>query len=776
MRTPRSAYLYPLLAVLLTSTAAVAAPRLVLPDSPMTPRAASRVAQARQVLGARAPASVKLELTHTRTQSLPGGQTMVRFAQRHHGIPVLSRGASVLLDAKGNPTQFAAARLAEHFATSDVPSLTPSLAAERANGSARGAGFTAGDARLAWFDRFGAARLVWVLYRGLVPGTPRSPVALIDAHSGRLVLAYDATRFDRAATVYEENPVSTPTAVSVKLSTLAPGATKLEDPKIRAVTCVDTQKLVGKWGVHMCELLPKAAADGNGDFPQKFASDTAAEDDFAELSLYFHTAKAYAFYQTLGMPELDIKPLTAVANLRFPQGWSTGNVSAMKNTALPLEPYDNAFFSPKTPYPGMFENVEGGLFFGQGSNADFAYDGDVVYHELGHALTDRTIDFAPYWQADEQGATPAPGAMNEGLADYFSSALTGDGKLGEYAAKNTSYGYGGDVIRDLDNADTCPKSLAGEVHVDSTLFSGALWSVRQALPEGDRNTFDTALVTALIGAPTGEVGYEDLAELMRATVEASTLGKTVAAALKAEFEKRGVLPVCQRVLEYKGKALQSAHWKIAHGFYSPGKPYVGFEQTESYAPGLLQVHVALKPDTEKLRVDWQNYPLGGQYQLGPEADPYTPAVLVRFASDPIVFDYSTGVSSNASALVDTETSVGDYVNIDVPAGATDAYLMIVNKGDEMGLFTSLEVTQKSAATGGTGGMGGFGASGGFGGFGGSGGTGGTGGAAADDPGYDQAIESAWGCSSVPGGPGSWLSGGLLAGAIALVRRRRKLSR
>ncbi len=67
-------------------------------------------------------------------------------------------------------------------------------------------------------------------------------------------------------------------------------------------------------------------------------------------------------------------------------------------------------------------------------------------------------------------------------------------------------------------------------------------------------------------------------------------------------------------------------------------------------------------------------------------------------------------------------------------------------------------------------------SGGFGGFGGSGGSGGTGGAAADDPGYDQAIESAWGCSSVPGGPGAWLSGGLLAGAIALVRRRRKLSR
>lgn len=776
MRTPRSAHLYPLLAVLLTSTAAVAAPRVLLPDTPVAPRAAGSVARAREVLGVRAPSSAKLDLVHTRTHSLPGGQTLVRFAQRHHGIPVLSRGASVLFDAKGKPTRLATARLAERFPSTDVPSLTAKVAAERANDNARGADFTANGARLAWLDRFGSARLVWVFYRGLVPGTPRAPVIVVDAHSGGLVLAYDATRFDRAATVYDENPVSTPTATAVTLSTLAPGATKLEDPKIRAVTCVDTQKLVGKWGVHMCEFLPKAKADASGDFPYKYSSDTAPEDEFAELSIYFHTAKAYAFYQTLGMPELDIKPLTAVANLRFPKGWSTGNTSAMTNPSLPLEPYDNAFYSPETPYPGMFENVDGGLFFGQGSNADFAYDGDVVYHELGHALTDRTIDFAPYWQLDEQGATPAPGAMNEGLADYFSSALTGDGKLGEYASKNTSYGYGGDVIRDLDNADTCPKSMAGEVHVDSTFFSGALWSVRQALPEGDRNTFDSALVTALIGSPTGEVGYEDLAELFRATVEASTLGKPVAAALKAEFEKRGVLPVCQRVLEYKGKPLQSAHWKIAHGFYSPGKPYVGFEQTESYAPGLLQVHVKLESDTEKLRVDWQNYPLGSQYQLGQKADPYTPALLVRFAADPIVFDYSTGVSSNATGLFDTETSGGDYANIDVPPGSTDAYLMLVNKGDEMGLFTSLEVTQKTAATGGTGGIGGTGGFGGFGGMGGFGGTGGSAGSDVQDEGFDQAIESAWGCSSVPGGPGSWLSGGLLAGALAMMRRRRRLSR
>lgn len=773
MRTPLLAQICPLLAALVSSTAQAGTP-LVLPDTKVAPAASTPVARARQVLTARAPSSAALTLDHVSTAARPGGQQLVRFAQSHAGIPVLSRGASALLDAKGNPTSFATARLEERFPASASPSLSAALAAKRAERLARGARFGAGDAKLAWLPRAGGARLVWVLYQGLVPGTPFSPVVVVDAQSGGVLLAYDATRFDRAATVYEQNPVSTPTATSVTLSTLAQGATKLEDTRIRSLTCVDTQKLVGKWNIHMCEFLHKAVADANGDFPYSYTSDTAAEDEFAEVSMYFHTARAYAFYETLGMPELDFKPLNTVANLRFPQGWESGNPSKMGDPTLPLEPYDNAFFSPQSPYPGLFQGLDGGLFFGQGTNADFAYDGDVVYHELGHALTDRTINFASHWLMDEQGSSPAPGAMNEALADYFSSALTGDGQVGEYAAKNTSYGYGDKVIRDLDNDDTCPKNIAGEVHVDSTLFSGALWKVRQSLAEPDRNTFDEALVTAMLGAPTGELGYEGLGELFRAAVEASTLGKTAADALVAELEARGVLPVCKRVLEYKGQPLSSGEWKFANGFFAPGKPYMGLDQSESYAPGLLQVHTTLKAGTDQIKVQWENVPLGPQYDFGPDADPYTPAVLVRFATDPIVFDYSQGVASNAD-LFDADTSAGRYATIDVPKDATDAWVMIVNKGDEPGLFYSVEVVQKTTSTGGTGG---FGGSGGFGGV----ATGGTGGNPVGSGGgydFDQDLNPVGGCACVaaPSGQVGALGGLALTGlALALLRRRRSGAR
>jgi MYXO-CTERM domain-containing protein len=765
VKTPLTAKTCPALVALMLTGQAAAAPGPLLPGSPTRLHRNTPDARAREVLSARAPASRSLSLSHVGTYTRPDGSKLVRFRETHAGLPVLSRGASVLLDASGNPTTFATARLETRFPAQSTPVTSAAAAA-----LAAGQSFSGTDGRLAWLSTPGGARLVWVFYRGLVPGTPRSPVVVVDAVSGRIRLAFDATRFDRGATVFEENPVATPTASAVTLSTLAQGATKLEDARIRALTCVDTQKLIGKWGIHMCELLPKVVADTSGDFPYTYASDTAAEDEFAEVSMYFHTAKAYAFYESLGMPELTFKPLTVVANLRFPQGWDSGNVTKMKDTSLPLEPYDNAFFSPQSPYPGLFQGVTGGLFFGQGKAADFAYDGDVVYHELGHALVDRTIDLAPYWLLDEQGASPAPGAMNEALSDYFSSALTGDGKVGEYAAKNTAYSSGEKVIRNLDNAYSCPKNIAGEVHIDSTFFSGALWSVRSALPEADRNVFDTALVTAMIGAPSGELGYHELGELFRAALEASSLGKPAADALAAELDKRGVFPRCKRQLEFKGQPISSTEWKLANGFFAAGRPYVSLEQSASYAPGLMQIHVPLESDTETLKVQWENHSLGGQYDLGPDAVPYTPALLVRFAADPMVFSYDAGVAVNAD-LHETDTSAGRTVTLDVPKGSTDAWVMVVNKGDEMGLYYDVTFVQKGPppSTGGFGGTGGFGASGGTGGSGGSSAS--TGGSA----GFDQPIRPVGGCAVAPAPAGTRGLAGLALSALAfgLARRRRR---
>ena len=68
---------------------------------------------------------------------------------------------------------------------------------------------------------------------------------------------------------------------------------------------------------------------------------------------------------------------------------------------------------------------------------DYSYDGDVIYHEFTHGVVDDTIKLQSF-HVDRYGVIDAPGAMNEGLADYFSSALAGDPDVGEYASGDIS--------------------------------------------------------------------------------------------------------------------------------------------------------------------------------------------------------------------------------------------------------------------------------------------------------------------------------------------------
>jgi MYXO-CTERM domain-containing protein len=754
--------------VTLSASVAIAAPRLVLSNAPVKPKAPNPEARAREVLDVRAPESRWLELSPVLTRKFPTGRTLVRFRQQHAGTIVLDRGASVLLDASGNATPFAAARLEQQFPLSTTPALASMQAALSAERVFRGARFSDRDAKLAWLPGPGGARLVWLLYRGLIPGTPRAPMVLVDASSGVVVGVRDETRFDRAATVFELNPVKSPTESDVTLATLDPGATLLADQRIESLTCIDTHQLEGKQGIHFCELQPHASADAQGDFPYSYQSDTDPEDAFAEVSMYYHANKMYAFLESLGMPELSLAPLTTVANLRFPAGWDVFDVSQMKNPNLELQPYNNAFFTPENPYGSLFAGVHGGLFFGQGDNADFAYDGDVVYHEFGHAMVDRTISLVASWHLDEQGASDQPGAMNEGLADYFSSALAGDSQVGEYAAKNLGYGNGGGFIRDLNNKDTCPKNISGEVHADSTLFSGALWSVRQSLPEADRPSYDAALLMALVGAPTGDVSYDDVADLFLASLEASPLGTAGKSALETEMQNRGVLPSCPRVFEYTGNGIHAPSGSFNGGFFAPGRPYLNFDSSIAYAPGLIQVHAKLAAGSEQIRIRWQAFDLPPQYQLGgPDTVPYTSAALVQFGSDPITFSYGvTGPMTDADGPYPASYGATEY--IDVPAGASEVWAMIVDQGDDPGLYSSIKIETKSASSGGTGGSGGISASGGAPGVGGNALT--RGGAA---PTNDAELTPAGGCGcATPRGSTrnfAWLALALLG--LAARRRR-----
>jgi MYXO-CTERM domain-containing protein len=687
----------------------------------------------------------------------------VRFSQQHLGLPVVGRGASAVVSADASRVR-TRVRLTRDLPATAEPRIDAATAARIAQ--AYGGSFEPARARLAWLPSPHSTRLAWLFWTSPGTASVRLPAVAVDARTGERLLAFDARRFDRQASVYEFNPTVTPVPTSVTLEELSAGANVLQSERIAVKNCVDRQTTRDLQGfmLHACELDQLAVADQNGDFPYAFTSHTAAEDAHAEVAMFYHVSKAYDLLGGLGMPDLPSQPFFSVVNFRLARGFDTLDLTALADPSLPLEPFDNAFYAPDEPFLSAVYGVSGGsLWFGQGRLADFSYDGDVVYHEFSHAMVDVTAGLIPYWHLDEQGAVPAPGTMNEALADYFSGVLTGDPNLGEYVASS----FGLSNIRSLDNPATCPLAMSGEVHADSSFFSGALWAARAALDSQMRTVFDAAIVAALLAAPSGDLGYEELAELMLSAVGDGPLGAAGTEQLASAFRARGLLPRCERALEWAGKPVSSSARELKNAFVAPGLNMVPIGSGSAYAPGLFQLHVRLEPNAASLEVSWTDVevPIG---VFGPaQGGDYAPELLVSF-SEPIRFQYAGGVSSNAGDPLTPETSgLAPTVVVDVPDGAAEAWLMIVNRGDDDGFYRALSVEQRLAATapppGGTGGSG----------------TGGTAaGAPASVGDEDEALSPSGGGCACRAPPAPRAPGALplvVAAGLALARRRKSRS-
>ncbi|MBX3225530.1 MAG: hypothetical protein KF795_33805 [Labilithrix sp.] len=632
------------------------------------------------------------------------GETIVRFAQAHRGLPVIGRGASVRLSAAGQP-----------IATvldleSDLPSrvdavVTPAGAASVTSGRSV-LGARARDAHLVvWPTLDRGARLAYAVLPEVPAGIPMRPRVIVDAETSEILEARDMTTFAKA-NMFTFNPTKTPNASLQELAMSTSGPT-LSNAFIEATNCIDnkTVKPVDMFGfnlnVHICDLLQTAAPNDDGDFvytPSDVAGSKEARSDvFSEVSIYFHAAKAYAFFRALsGEPEAQVvvdKPLKLVANLQVPAGMTSGDMSKAGNPDIPLETFQNAFFSPAGGGLGqLFQQLygfdSGALWFGQGPKRDYAYDGDVVYHEFGHAVVEATLKLGQ-WHVDARGAIDSPGAMNEGLSDYFSSAITGDPDVGEYAAVDMG-AAAGSVIRTLANKDACPTAITGAVHYDSTLFSGGLWQARQTLPERDRAKFDAALYKAMRAhTGNGDLGFDDLTKLFLSTLKTDL--PAGATALEKAMTERGVLPSCERILSFDKAKIASPDKRI--GFVAPGKQLVNVKGT---APGIIQVRAALPPNTAAVKVSFtaRSGGGGGQNPFGGNAKPFAPVVLAKLGA-PITWDPKSTAGHDADAKAAADSASGSTsATIAIPEGATaDAiYVQIASTGDDSGAYDDVSLT------------------------------------------------------------------------------------
>lgn len=94
---------------------------------------------------------------------------------------------------------------------------------------------------------------------------------------------------------------------------------------------------------------------------------------------------------------------------------------------------------------------------------------DVVYHEFGHGVHDKSIVL---------GAGQFDGALSEGVSDYLAATITNDPGMGRGFFKSQQ------PLRDIDPAGgeyIWPDNVTGEVHQDGLIIGGALWDLRKLL-------------------------------------------------------------------------------------------------------------------------------------------------------------------------------------------------------------------------------------------------------------------------------------------------------
>lgn len=738
----------------------------------------------------------KIELREPRHLRLAQGERVVKIAQWYRGLPVALRGAAVTFATDG-AARLVGASLEDTLPEDIVPAFDTATAAEKAS-KLIGLPMRTEGVRLAIWPGVDGGQLAYVVSGRPIPELPLAPVVVLDAKSGEIIVRFDAALSLHKTKMYPSNPKKSPNLEEVTLS-IKDGETSLVNDFVVASNCIDKKSVKDinfsgfNLQAHLCDLIPTATPDNQGDyFVDPPAEDTDPEDTFAEISIFHHTNKMMELFRSYA-PDFTVQTgaIQAIANLRVPQGFDSFDLKKISDPDLPLAPFQNAFFAPDNPLFSQVFGIQGGaMWFGQGPKRDYSYDGDVVYHEFTHAAINATIQLVGTPHRDIYGISVSPGAMNEGLADYFSSVLTGDPDVGEYAS--TDFAPNEKSIRSLTNTDTCPSAIGGEVHQDATLFSGSLWDVRATLPPADQNKMDAAIFSAMSSAPSGDLGYEDLAKLIQEAVKAS-LGQATAEKLGNAFTKRGILPQCNRILEHIGKPHMGPK-ELMGGWFSLGTNTTSV--TKEFNPGVVQFHKKLDAGTTKLTVTFKKSIIASSSSagniFGGGGTPFTPIVGVHY-NTPITYNGKPFKPADPVITATPTLEKSTYTAVlDVPEGATDVYVMIGNKGQQDGAYTAVDLITEGAN--GEGGAGGVGGAGGISGEGGAGGgddaaagaeTAGTdsgGGAAGSAAGSTNApatsdvrpsedVEGGCGCRTAPAEQGGgWLA---LATLGLLFSRRRK---
>ncbi|MBB5937332.1 M4 family metallopeptidase [Streptomyces zagrosensis] len=609
-------------------------------------------------------ADAKRDLVPAGTTAVDGQET-VRLQQRHGGVPVLG-GQYVVRMEKKDGERVVTGTSGKYFTelrTGTTPEVGEALAVERAVDSVRTQlnerHFTAqlepegeqdapplvGTARGLVVLPTGAGVLTrHVTVRGTDPasGEPVLREVYVDARAGYPVLQYSGIKtFDAPRTAVGEPAadapraaVGEPAADTVKKGARVPekgtGA-KLDG---KAVT-LDVEHDVYRdlyvlrdltripetdWAnnsLSTWDARGKTPGEVSGQWPAdvaEFGSPTPAfgteATDVGAVDAHWAAGQVYDYFKGKhGRNSFDDHGMT---------------VRSLVGVANYGDTYVNAFWDGQKIVYGVGDAEYRPLSAGM----------DVVGHEMTHGVVEHTANLVYAGQS---------GAMNEAIADYFGNAIEADvygipvsdpdsGLIGERLCRTKAPREC--ALRDLGDGRTTTKSFLGlgfandngGVHLNSTIFGGALWDAREDL---GADLTDKIVYKALTEYLTPLDGFTEGRAAVLAAAKDLKIPAADHKALQRAFTAHGIVPGWELALGVDSENLLDrinttdtnlggggGWWAASKSNEDGSEPYSvwagrgdGKGQPKLMSPNDGRYHV--KPATDGKTVVWQAYGVGG---------------------------------------------------------------------------------------------------------------------------------------------------------------------
>jgi Zn-dependent metalloprotease len=338
----------------------------------------------------------------------------------------------------------------------------------------------------------GENRLAWHIFAEV--GPEEWYEILLDAHTGELLLRHNLYLFEAQGTVYTEAPdkgarqlVSFVGDTTINTAAGWMGTSTVTTGN-NAEAYLDTDANNAPDNNNGTGLSVGHATSATQDFTFPFSTtvDPRTQQAAVVTNLFYYNNIMHDFSYNLGFTETARN--FQVNN--FGRG-GTGNDS-VRAEAQDGSGTNNANFA--TPPDGSRPRMQQFLFVNPNPDRDSSVDGDVVFHEYGHGISNRLIGNGSTALSGTQS-----GAMGEGWSDYWAITINNDGAVGEYVTNNpagirrAAYTVPAAAVHDSYS------DLGAGVHADGEVWAATLWDLRTQL---GATTTDLIVLNGMKFTPT----------------------------------------------------------------------------------------------------------------------------------------------------------------------------------------------------------------------------------------------------------------------------------